>query len=48
MAVSTKFFRIALAVFLFCALALAADFTWDWHNQEVIGRDIPASRTPPS
>ena len=42
MAVSTKFFRIALAVLLLCALALAADFTWDWHNQEVIGRDDPS------
>jgi hypothetical protein len=21
---------------------LAADFTWDWHNQQVIGRDDPS------
>ena len=42
MAVSTKFFRIALTVVLLCALALAADFTWDWHNQQVIGREDPS------
>ena len=42
MAVSRKFFRIALTVLLLCTLALAADFTWDWHNQQVIGRDDPS------
>jgi hypothetical protein len=43
MAVSTKFVRIALTVLLFGAPALAADnFSWDWRNQQVVGRDDPS------
>jgi hypothetical protein len=41
MVVSTKF-RIPLTVILLCALAWAADFTWDWHSQQVIGREDPS------
>ena len=43
MAVSTKFVRIALTVVLLGVVGLAADdFTWDWHNQQVVGRDDPS------
>src|SRR5450755_2636726 len=42
MVVSTKFFRIGLTVLLLCAFALAADFAWDWHKQQVIGREDPS------
>ena len=37
--------RLALLVTVLCVLALAADFTWDWRNQEVIGRTDPALNT---
>jgi len=37
--------RLALLVIMVSVLALAADFTWDWHNQEVIGRTDPALNT---
>ena len=30
--------RLALLALVFCTFALAADFTWDWRNQEVLGR----------
>jgi hypothetical protein len=42
MGVSSKCLRLGLVVLLLCALVLAADFTWDWHNQQVIGRDDPS------
>lgn len=42
MEVSTKVCRTTLAMVLLCSVALAADFTWDWHNQQVIGRDDPS------
>jgi hypothetical protein len=42
MDVSMKFSRIALTVLLLGVLGLAADFTWDWHNQQVIGREDPS------
>ncbi len=43
MAVSTKFVRIALTVVLLGVVGLAADdFTWDWRNQQVVGRDDPS------
>ncbi|MGB8888081.1 MAG: hypothetical protein WCC87_15220 [Candidatus Korobacteraceae bacterium] len=42
MDVSTKIRRTTLAIVLLCSLALAADFTWDWHNQEVISRNDPS------
>ena len=29
---------LVLCVAAICAIALAADFAWDWHNQQVIGR----------
>jgi len=31
-----------MLVIALCAVALAADFTWDWRNQEVIGRTDPS------
>jgi len=34
--------RSALALLLVCTVALAADFTWDWRNQDVIGRTDPS------
>jgi hypothetical protein len=37
--------RIAIAVAFLCCVALADDFTWDWHNQEVIGRNDPSLST---
>ena len=30
--------RLALLAIALCAVAAAADFTWDWRNQEAIGR----------
>jgi hypothetical protein len=30
--------RICVALLALCAILAAADFTWDWHGQEVIGR----------
>lgn len=42
MDVSKKILRIALMVVLLCTLAWAADFSWDWHNQQVIGREDPS------
>jgi hypothetical protein len=30
---------VVLLVALLCAVALAADFAWDWHDQRAIGRD---------
>jgi len=38
MRVLTSPLKIVLAVVALCALLAAADFTWDWHNQEVIGK----------
>jgi len=35
----------AFVVVFFCAAALAADFTWDWHSQRAIGRDDPSVGT---
>ncbi len=32
----------ALLLTLSCAVALAADFAWDWRNQETIGRHDPS------
>lgn len=46
MRVLTSPLKIALAVLALCALLAAADFTWDWHNQEVIGqRDTSVANT---
>ena len=42
MSVSTKCLRLGLAVLLLCTLGLAADFTWDWHTQQVMGREDPS------
>ncbi len=42
MDVSKKPFRVAFVVVLLCSLALAADFAWDWRNQQVIGREDPS------
>src|SRR5271166_3331973 len=35
---------LALVLIVGCC-ALAADFTWDWRNQEVIGRTDPSLNT---
>lgn len=42
MAVSSKLFRMALTIVLLCGCAAAQDFSWDWHVQEVVGRDDPS------
>ncbi|MGC2110301.1 MAG: hypothetical protein WA655_12345 [Candidatus Korobacteraceae bacterium] len=39
---SVKFLRTWLTVIALSALAAAADFTWDFRAQEVIGRDDPS------
>ncbi|HZP24489.1 MAG TPA: hypothetical protein VFB04_13645 [Terriglobales bacterium] len=31
-----------MVVVALCVMLFAADFTWDWHNQEVIGRTDPS------
>lgn len=38
MRVLTSPWKVVLALLALCALLVAADFTWDWRNQEVIGR----------
>jgi hypothetical protein len=38
MRVLTSSGKVVLALLALCALLVAADFTWDWRNQEVIGR----------
>ncbi len=38
----TKLRSAALTLVLVCAVAAAADFTWDWRSQEVIGRTDPS------
>jgi hypothetical protein len=42
MAFSSKLLRCCLVVLAFTSLLAAADFTWDWRNQEVIGRTDPS------
>ncbi|HUI83725.1 MAG TPA: hypothetical protein VL240_05850 [Candidatus Binatia bacterium] len=41
MAAAKRIPPAVLALVLGCIFALAADFQWDWHNQEVIGRNDP-------
>jgi hypothetical protein len=40
-----KIFHAVVAVAAFCAVVWAADFTWDWRNQDVIARTDPALNT---
>ncbi len=42
MGYSRKIAGIGLAVVAVCAIAIAADFEWSWHSQEVIGRNDPS------
>jgi hypothetical protein len=42
MQICGKFSRLATVIVALCAVLLAADFTWDWRNQEVIGRTDPS------
>jgi hypothetical protein len=37
--------RVALLVTALCGFVFAADFTWDWRNQEVIDRTAPGLNT---
>ena len=39
---SRKLVGIGLAVLVACAIALAADFEWNWRDQETIGRNDPS------
>ncbi len=41
------FVRLTLLVVASCTLALAADFTWEWRNQEVIARTAPSLNNTP-
>ncbi len=45
MKISRKLRRLAGIFSLFCAVALAGDFEWDWHNQEAISRNDPTLST---
>jgi hypothetical protein len=42
MGFSRKIACVWLAMVAVCAIAVAADFEWSWHSQEVIGRNDPS------
>jgi hypothetical protein len=42
MGVSRKIFAVGFAIVLLSLLALAADFEWNWRDQQVIGRSDPS------
>ena len=39
--------RLALLVAALCTLVFAAEFTWEWRNQETIGRNAPSLNNTP-
>ncbi len=45
MSINRKLLGLASILALLCAVALAGDLEWDWHNQEVISRNDPSLST---